>query len=490
MVAEREVSGGAIISVLGYCGALVSISQVSAFPLLSILPDELDTSIGNVSWVATAAFLTGAVANPVVGRLGDMYGKRRMMIISLWILTFGCLMAALTTNILILIIGRALQGLGIAVVPLGMAIAKETLPASQTSKGVALVSATLGIGGGVGLPLAGILVGWFNWQAVFWATGSLSLIGVTAAWALLPADTGQSRERFDVVGGIWLSACLVAILLPLSKSATWGWAQPLPLALYAIGFFGLVGWYRYEQTPERPLVDIRLMRQRPLLIVNTAGLLMGYAMVTNVFGALILLQTTDKVSHGFGASVVLAGLVTLPGGIAMMLTSPISAWMIDRWDARTALWIGATLMGLGYAVRPVMLGSLFAIGLGVAIVNAAIGIAYSAFPSAIMAHVPHSELGSANAIGTLTRASGSAVASASIAAILNAMTTEVDGQAIPRLAAFHVAFAIAGVLSFASALLAYQLPRTVRTEVDAGDEFVALPGVAGSSVVAKIRGRR
>jgi cyanate permease len=180
-------------------------------------------------------------------------------------------------------------------------------------------------------------------------------------------------------------------------------------------------------------------------------------MVTNVFGALILLQTTDKVSHGFGASVVLAGLVTLPGGIAMMLTSPISAWMIDRWDARTALWIGATLMGLGYAVRPVMLGSLFAIGLGVAIVNAAIGIAYSAFPSAIMAHVPHSE---------------------------------VDGQAIPRLAAFHVAFAIAGVLSFASALLAYQLPRTVRTEVDAGDEFVALPGVAGSSVVAKIRGRR
>ena len=171
-------SSRGIIGTLGYCGALVSVTQTVSLPLLPILPGELHTSAANVSWVATAALLSGAIANPVMGRLGDMHGKRRMILVSLCVLLAGCVIAATTSELIVLVIGRAMQGFAIAVLPLGMSIAKDTLPPEKTSQGVALVSATLGIGGGIGLPMAGLLAGWFDWRTVFWFSGVLAAIAI------------------------------------------------------------------------------------------------------------------------------------------------------------------------------------------------------------------------------------------------------------------------------------------------------------------------
>lgn len=484
----RAASSTAIIAVLGYCGALVSISQTVSLPLLPLLPDELDTSVSNVSWVATAAFLTGAVANPVFGRMGDMYGKRRMVIVALAALAAGCVIAALSSNVLGLVLGRALQGCGIAVIPLGMSIAKETLPPDKTSQGVALVSATLGIGGGLGLPLAGVLVGWYSWQSVFWVTTGLTLVALVLAIAILPTGARRSSQPFDVVGAVWLSACLVAILLPLSKSASWGWLRPLPLTLFVVGFAGLVGWSRYERRPTWPLIDVQLMRQRPLVLVNTAGLLLGFAMFTNMYGSIALLQAPETVAHGFGASVVLAGMIMLPGALAMMATSPISAWITDHHGARVSLLAGSAIMALGYLTRLGMLGSLWAIGLSVAVVNAGVGIAYGAMPSAIMAHVPDSETASANAVGTLARATGASLSSAAVAAILTSITIDVGGDALPGLGAFQLTFLLSAGAAIAAAVLAYRLPRT--PPLERADEPVVVVSESGTTVVSRIPARR
>ena len=180
----------------------------------------------------------------------------------------------------------------------------------------------------------------------------------------------RSTQRFDTIGAVWLSACLVAVLLPLSKTSSWGIVQPLPLALYTLGFAGFVGWYRFEQGLELPLVNVTLMRQRSMMLVNGAGLLLGFAMFSNMYASLALLQTPTSVAHGFGLSVVVAGLVMAPGAVAMMLTSPLSAWITDHHGARTSLWLGAAVIGFGYATRQMMLGSVAAIALSVVIVNA------------------------------------------------------------------------------------------------------------------------
>ena len=454
----------ATIAVLGYCGGLVSVSQTVSLPLLPILPAELDTSISNVSWVATASFLTGAVANPVLGRLGDMHGKRRVMLFALAVLAIGCLIAAVAPNILILVIARALQGFGTAVLPLGMSIAKDTLPADQMTQGVALVSATLGIGGGLGLPLSGLLLGWFDWHAVFWVTLALTVLAIVLTIRLVPvADEVQSTpQKFDVIGAVWLSLCLVAILLPISKAATWGWVEPLPVTMFAIGILGVFGWARYERRPEHPLVDVALMKQRPLVVINVAGVLLGFAMFSNMYATLVLLQTTDLADYGFGASAVVAGLVMLPGALAMMFTSPVSAWIIDNHGARAALIAGSVVMAVSYALRMVMLDTLWQIGLSVALVNAGIGVAYGAFPSAIMANVPASETASANAIGTLARAGGAALSSAVIAAILGSLTVVIAGDSIASLDAFKLTFLLSGAASLVAAGVALWLPEPLR----------------------------
>lgn len=488
MTNRATASNTAIIAVLGYCGALVSITQTVSLPLLPVLPDELHTSVSNVSWVATAAFLTGAVANPVLGRLGDMYGKRRMVLVSLLALLIGCVVSALSTGVLVLIIGRALQGCGIAVIPLGMSIAKDTLPADKTSQGVALVSATLGIGGGLGLPMSGWMLNWFGWQSVFWMTSALTLVGLVLAILVLPDVDKREQSRFDVVGAVWLSVCLIAILLPLSKSASWGWLQPRPLILYAVGFAGMIGWYRYEHRPSRPLVDVVLMSERPLLLVNGAGLLLGFAMFSNMYASLALLQTPDSVPHGFGTSVVTAGLVMFPGALVMMLTSPLSAWITDRFGARTSLWVGALVIGIGYATRPWMLGSLLVIGISVAFVNAGVGIGYGAMPSATMAHVPDHETGSANAIGTLARAGGASISSAAVAAILTSKTTIVNDAAVATLGAFQLIFILSAVAAFGAAIVASRLPRGELVG-DGPEEQVTVPGVDGTSVISRVHTR-
>ncbi len=451
----------AVLATLGYCGAMVSITQTVALPLLPILPTELGTSASNVSWVAISAVLSGAIANPVMGRLGDMYGKRRMILITQFILLLGCLLAATTHALIVLVVGRALQGFAIAVLPLAMGVAKDLLPPDKSGKGVAMVSATLGIGGGIGLPAAGLIAGWIDWQAVFWFSAALAVLGIALVLIFVPDDRSHSGEPFDVIGALWLSVCLVSVLLPLSKSAQWGWTRPLPLIMYTVGGGGLVGWYFYERRPLRPLVDVRLMSERSLLLVNSTGLLLGFSMFANLYSALVLLQSPTTVPHGFGASIVLAGLVMSPGALAMMVTSPLSDKMTRRHGPRTTLWVGAAVIGTSYAARWWMIGSIWVIGLNVAFVNVGVGLAYGAMASAIISFVPSSETTSANAIGTLTRAAGASVSGATIGALLTSMTTDVGGRQVPTLDAFHLVFALSSVAAFASAAVAYRLPRSV-----------------------------
>jgi MFS family permease len=341
-----------------------------------------------------------------------------------------------------------------------MSVAKEVLPPDRTSSGVALVSATLGIGGGLGLPMAGLLLGWYGWRSVFWVSAALAVLGLVAAWKLLPEVPARQKSSFDLVGAVWLSAVLVAMLLPLSKIAAWGIAQPLPLGMYIGGLIAGVLWYRYEVRSSHPLVDVRLMRTRPLLLANSAGLLLGFGMFSNLYTSIVLMQTSTVTPYGFGLSVVRAGLVVLPGALAMMLTSPLSALLTERYGARTSLWVGSAVIAIGFAVRPVLVGSLWAIAAGVVVINCGVGVAYGALPLTIMANVPDSELGSANAAGTLMRAGGASLSSAAFAALLSSLTIRAGGRTFPALAAFQWTFLLSAVAAIGAALVASRLPRS------------------------------
>lgn len=448
-----------LVAVLGYCGALVSIMHTAALPLLPVLPDELGASLGDVSWVSTSTLLVGAVANPLLGRLGDLYGRRRIILVSLGALVLGSAVAAMSTAITPLVAGRAIQGIGIGVIPLGISVVNDELPPRKVGGAIALISATLGIGAGLGLPLAGIVLDLADWHAVFWVSAALGSVAFVGALFVLPSREGRAEGHFDLLGGLWLSAVLIAFLLPISKAASWGWTGRLSLTSFTLAAVGGIGWVRYALESNAPVVDLRLMRRRPVLMANLAGLALGFAMFSNFFGSIVQLQLPDTVDHGFGLSIVAAGLVMTPGALAMVFMSPVSARLSAGHGPRLSLLIGSLIVGVGYVLRPLLLSNAVSIGFGVVIVNCGVGIAYGALPAVVMNNVPDETTGSANAVNALCRAGGASISSATVGGILSLLTMEVAGDVHPTLGAFKLMFLLSGVASFAAAALAYRIPR-------------------------------
>lgn len=454
-----QPSTGAVIFVLAYCGGLVSITGSFALPLLHDLPDLLHASISDVSWVSTSALLSGAVSTPVMGRIGDMYGKRKVMQLNLLLLAIGSTVCALAPNVWVLVGGRTLQGMSLSVLPIAMALAKDLLPPAKLNSGIALVSAMLGIGGGIALPLAGVMFDVWGWQSAFWLSAVLALVGMVVTAKVIPPIAPGERAAFDITGAVLLSVVLVAMLLPLSKSSAWGFLQPKPLTCYTVGIVGLFAWFRYERRPEVPLVNVRLMRERPLLLTNLAGVLLGFGMFGNNFVTLFLLQAPKEGSHGFDMSVMGAGLVLLPAALSMMCMAPVSAALTNRFGPRMTLWIGSAAMGCSFALRPFLLGSTFLVGLGAVMVACGVGLAYGAMPAVVMSYVPISESSSANAMGTLGRSLGASINSATFAALLSSLTLVSAGDTVAKLAAFQIAFVLSAIAALTAAALAYALPR-------------------------------
>lgn len=458
--ADVRRSAALLVAVLAYCGCLVSVTQTLALPLLPELPEVLGSTPNNVAWIASATLLAGAIANPVLGRLGDMYGKRSMMLVSMGSLIVGSAIAALSSSLLPLVVGRALQGIAIAAIPLGISVARDALPSDRVGGAVALVSASLGIGGGLAIPLAGFVLEGFGWRAVFWLSCALGVLGLIAVVLAVPASPGHARGGFDITGALWLSAVLVALLLPISKAPDWGLARPLPLALLGSAVAFGVGWVRFERRQRQPLVDIVVMRRPAVLFTNLAGFLLGFAMFSNFFISIALLQLPADVEHGFDLTIVGAGVVLLPGALVQVAMAPVTARLIRVFGARATLLSGAVAVAAGFAVRPVLLGSALAVGLGFALVNCGVSLAYGSLPAVIMANVPQSETASANAISTLARAAGAAVATAVAAGVMGLLTVTVGDAEYASLPAFQVMFALATIAAVVAAGFAARLPKT------------------------------
>jgi MFS family permease len=301
--------GGLLIAALAAAGISVSMMQTLVIPLVPQLPALLNTTSANASWAITATLLTGAVATPMFGRLGDMFGAKRVLIACAVLLTVGSVIAALTSSLVPLIVGRALQGFGAPVIPLGISVLRAALPTERVGAAMGMVSASLGVGGALGLPLSAVIAEHLSWHALFWCAAGLGL-GCGLIFATLVPDVVPSTTmgRFDLFGAVGLAAGLVLLLLPISKGSTWGWTSPGTLGLLAgsIIVFALFGWWQYRAPT--PLVDIRTTLKAPVLLTNVASIAVGFGMFAMSLIGPQILQMPSATGFGLGQSMVAAGL--------------------------------------------------------------------------------------------------------------------------------------------------------------------------------------
>ncbi|MEQ0558291.1 MFS transporter [Amycolatopsis sp. NEAU-NG30] len=454
---------GTTVAVLAFSGIVVSLMQSLVIPLIAELPQLLNASAANIAWAITATLLAAAVATPVMGRLGDMYGKRRMLLVSLALLVAGSVLCGLSDSLLPFLVGRILQGLSAGVVSLGISIMRDELPAEKLPGSTALMSASLGVGGALGLPAAAFIADNFDWHVLFWTSAAFGAAALASVLALIPESGVRTGGRFDFAGAIGLSAGLVCLLLAVSKGADWGWGSPTTLGLFTVAAVVLLVWGWFELRTAQPLVDLRTTARRQVLLTNVASIVFGFAMFAMSLVLPQLLQLPEATGYGMGKSLLTVGLVMAPMGLVMMAVAPVSAAITRTRGPKATLMLGAIVVAAGYGIDVVLMSQVWQLVLASCIIGAGIGLAYGAMPALIMGAVPISETAAANSLNTLMRSIGTATSSAVIGVVLAHMTTPFGpaGRALPSEAGFRTVLALgAGAALLALAVAAF-LPRRV-----------------------------
>ncbi|CAL2069732.1 MULTISPECIES: MFS transporter [Streptomyces] len=450
---------GGVVAALALAGTVAAIMQTLVTPLIAELPRILHTSSSNAAWVITVTLLVGGVCVPVSGRLGDLVGKRRMMLICVVPLVIGSVVCALSTSVVPMIVGRGLQGMGMGMIPLGIALLRDVLPAEKLSGSIALVSASMGIGGAIGLPLAAAVAQYADWQLLFWGSAVLAVIVGVLIFVVVPdVPAGAKGQRFDALGAIGLAIGLVALLLAISKGADWGWASGTTLALFAVAVLALPAWGRWELRTRDPLIDLRTTARPRVLITNAASVLIGVGMYSFMLIAPQLLQFPKATGFGLGQSMLAAGLWIAPGGIMMMVISPLGGKLINARGPKLALTCGAVVMAAGYALALPLMGTAFGIMLSGIVINSGVALAYGSMPALIMSSVPLSETAAANGFNTLMRSLGTTIGSAVIGVVLAHMTITLGGYTIASENGFRTGLLIGCGVALVSAAVASFIP--------------------------------
>jgi MFS family permease len=413
-----------LVTVLIFVGAVVVVISSLGAPLIPAIAEGTGSSLSTAQWALTATLIVGAVATPVLGRLGDGPHRRTVILAVLTVVTLGSVLAALPLGIGWLIVGRSLQGLGLGLTPLAITIAREALAADRSSSTIAALSVTVAAGLGLGYPLAGLVAELGGVHAAFWAGAVISGAALVAAAAVLPASTAAPSRRLDLVGALLLAVAVGGLLLALGEAETWGATSPVLWSLVGAAVLALIGWVLWELRNPAPLVDLRLARGRTAGSAHAAALLVGLSNYLLISSVPILAQAPPAPNAGFGVSILVAGLILLPFSLASMVGGRLARPLADRLGQRAVLPVAALVQSGAFVLLATAHSQLWQLFVLMGVSGLAVGTAFAAFPALVVSAVPPSETGSAMSLNQVLRYVGFAMGSALTAAVLGAATPE------------------------------------------------------------------
>jgi len=470
---KRRTGGTAIILFLSLGGLSFAVLQSLVAPALGTIGQDLGVETSDASWVLTAYLLSAAVLTPILGRLGDMVGKRKVLIVILALLLVGTVLAALAPNLLVLILGRILQGAAGAVMPLSIGIVRDELPKERVSVTIGLLSAIFGIGAGVGIVAAGPIVDALSWHWLFWLPAVLVAIALLGAIFGIPESKVRTPGRLDFVGTAILSVSLVSLLLAISEGAKWGWGDGKTVGLIILGAIGLVVFVFVELRVENPLIDIHLFQHRGVWTAHVAALAFGFAMFGTFILVPTLLQLPTVLGFGFGKTVTESGLYLLPTVVAMVISGVVAGILIRRIGPKIPMIIGAVAVTAAFVIPAVGHSEEWQILVSGVLTGIGIGMALAATSNAIVESVPAAQTSEAISANTVLRTIGSSVGTAVIAALISSSVTP---QGAPTDDAFTIGFWVSagvGLLAVIAALAAPSLMARRREAAAAGIDDIA-----------------
>ena len=455
MTAERHASrrrGGTPLLVALCLAALAyGIQQTLVLPALPVLQSDLHASTAWTSWIVSLFLISSCVANPLLGRLGDQHGRRRMLLVALGLFFAGSLVAMLAPNIGVLVAARALQGAGGAVLPLAAAIVRDEYPASRVGFLVGVVYSTVAAATALGFVASGILLDHVSWRYLF-AAGSIPLVvGLVLLWRYLPESEAAPDARSDIPGAILLSGALLAGLLGVTEGNAWGWHSARTTAAFALSAVLTAVWTSFERRASQPLVDIRMLVRRPVLLTNACAL--GLGMTTFCAFTLVprFAETGSAAGYGFAASATAVGLYISPGFVLGLFTGPLFGLLGRRMGTGPPIVIGCLVMAAGCATLAKWHSHPWQIVIAMLLLGSGWPAATGSITVAILSVVHPDEAGVAAGITQVSRQVGGAIGTQVGAAVL---VGSLHGTVYPSLHAYVVVFTLGAVMSGAAAFLA------------------------------------
>jgi MFS family permease len=481
MLSATRVSapGRAFVPGLLAIGMVVSVISSLGAPLIPTIAHDLHASLSATQWSLTATLLVGAVASPLVGRLGDGPHRRRTLLVCLALVTLGGVIAALAHTLGVLVAGRALQGLGLALMPLTMASARDHLESRRAGEVIALLSVIAAVGVGLGYPITGLIAEHLDASAAFWFGAIASGAAFLVALVVVPAPAQVERHgALDLPGAALIGSGVLALLLAVEKGPEWGWGSASTLGLLAASVVLLAVWGVWELRVERPLVELRLVRHPAVLTANATGLILGVAMYLGIS----LITQVVQLPTGMGRTVFAAGLTLLPLSALSTVSTRLMPIVRDRFGQRWTVPIGATTIAIAMAFFAATGHALWQAFVTMGIVGLGLGFTFAALPGLIVSSVPLEETSSAMSFYQVTRYVGFSIGSGLAVTLLRAFD---GGAALPPTSAYAKTFLIGACLCLVAAVVAWVMT-PASTAGDTDDARAIEEGELGAAGLAML----
>ncbi len=453
-------------------------------PVLTTIQHELHTSQGTTTWVLTVYLLSASISTPILGRVGDMVGKERMLVATLGALAVGSVLAGLADSIGVLIVARAIQGIGGAVLPLSFGIIRDEFPGAKVAGGVGIVAAMAAVGGGAGIVLAGPIVKGLGYHWLFWIPLIITLVAAVCAYLFVPESPVRTPGKISWLAAVLLSAWLVALLVGVSEAPIWGWGSTKVIGLIALAVVIAAGWVVVELRSREPLIDMRMMRLPAVWTNNLVAFLFGIGMYSVIGFLPEFLQTPKASGYGFGASIIQSGLYLLPLTVTMFIFGMLSGRIAAAVGSKSAVIIGSCFSCASYLMLAFAHTHPWEIYLASTLLGVGLGLAFSAMSNLIVQAVPPSQTGVASGMNANIRTIGGAVGAGVMSSIVT--STVIDGDKWPAATGYTRGFAFLAAMTVVAIIAAIFIPTATSAAADADHEHhlqnAELAMVAGGTI--------
>jgi MFS family permease len=409
-----------------------------------------------IGWLVTGFLLVAAASAAICGRLGDLYGRRRILLIVLAFTIAGSLLSAFADDIRWIIAGRCVQGLSGAILPLCYGLAREHLPAEKVPLGVSIITGTAAVSG-AGLLIGGVIIDNAGWHHIFTASAAVALVSFVAIFVGLPKSrTVPVTGRLDLLGGILFPLGIVLLLMAVGEGRDRGFGDERVLAMAGAAIAILVFWLWHELRHPNPMISVRLLANRNVAVAHLCMILVAGAAMQTVQVFPLLMQQPVWTGAGLGLAATLVGVLKLPESLLAFFGSLWSGFATQRQGPWVPMLVGGTVAGLSWlslALLPINVWTVIGVGMLMALGTSTL---YATLPNIVVTSVPAERVSEAAGFLSVTRTTFKAVG-AQLTSVLLSLSMVSDPSkgpgAFPSAVTYDIVFVVIGCLSLAAAML-------------------------------------